>query len=150
MRILFASLAVFMFAVIYDVPAPILSLRLEEYNLGSTETGIIFAIEAIFYMISTFMIPYIVPKWVEPRVTLLTSSFLIGFATALVGPFYTEQSLVGMIVGLACSGYIMSFMMIPNISEMMQAVREEIPSCADSVRTNSLLSGLFSGFNGAG
>ena len=101
-------------------------------------------------MISVFMIPYIVPKWVEPRATLLTSSFLIGFATALVGPFYADKSLVGMIIGLVCSGYLISFMMIPNISEMMQAVKEEIPSYAGSDRTNSLLSGLFSGFYGAG
>ena len=96
------------------------------------------------------MVPYIVPKWVEPRVTLLTSSFLIGFATALVGPFYTEQSLVGMIIGLATSGYIISFMIIPNISEMMLAVKEEIPRYAGSDYTNSMLSGLFSGFAGAG
>ena len=101
-------------------------------------------------MISTFMVPYIVPKWVEPRATLLTSSFLIGFATALVGPFYSEQSLLGMIIGLATSGYIISFMMIPNISEMMLAVKEEIPSYAGLDRTNSMLSGLFSGFYGAG
>ena len=139
-----------MVTAIYDVPAPILSLRLVEYDLKSTQIGIIFAIEAIFYIVGTFMVPYIVPKWIEPRVTLLTASFLVGLATALVGPFYTEHSLVGMIVGLTCSGYIISFMMIPNMSEMMQAVKDEIPSCAGSNRTNSMLSGMFSGFSGAG
>ena len=81
-------------------------------------------------MIGTFAVPYFVPKWFETRVTLLTSSLLIGFATVLIGPFWTEKSLEGMIIGLACSGFILSFMIVPNISEMMQAIKEEMPSYA--------------------
>ena len=65
--------------------------------------------EDIFYMVSTLMVPYIVPKWFEPRVTLITSTFLLAFATALVGPFYTELSLVAMIIGLAISGFLLGF-----------------------------------------
>ena len=108
-----------MVAVVYGALEPILSLRLSDYDLGSTYTGLVFGVEAIFYMISTFMVPYVVPEWVESRVTLITSTFLMSFATALVGPFYTEKSLVAMIIGLALSGFFISFMMIPNISEMM-------------------------------
>ena len=101
-------------------------------------------------MISTFMVPCIVPRWVEPRVTIITSSLLLGFATFLIGPFYAEKSLVGMTIGLASSGFLISFMMIPFMPEAMKAMKEEIPSSAGSDRTNSMLSGLFSGFYGAG
>ena len=150
MRVLFACLTGFMVAVVYGALEPILSLRLADYNLGSTYTGLVFGVEAIFYMISTFMVPYVVPEWVESRVTLITSTFMMSFATVLVGPFYTEQSLVAMIIGLAFSGFFISFMMIPNISEMMQAVKVAYPSLASSDHTNSMLSGMFNGFYGFG
>ena len=80
MKVLFAALTGCMLAIVYGANEPILSLRLDDYNLDSTQTGLVFGMYSIFYMISTFLVPYIVPDWVEPRVTLITSSFLLVFS----------------------------------------------------------------------
>ena len=142
MRVLFASLTATMCAAYFGAPEPILSLRLADYDLGSTQIGLIFGVEALFYMISTFMVPYILPIWIEPRATLISSTIIVAFASTLVGPFYTEQSLVSMTIGLAVSGFMLSFMFIPNMTEMMAAVQEAYPSFAGTSKTNSMLSGL--------
>ena len=47
-----------------------------------------------------------------------------------------------MCIGLAISGFMLSFMFIPNMTEMMAAVQEAYPSFAGSGKTNSMLSGL--------
>ena len=80
-------------------------------------------------MLGTFIVPYVVPKWVEHRVTLISGLFLLSIATILVGPFYEELSLVSMCVGLGFSGFLMSFLSIPNMPEMIQATKKAHPSC---------------------
>ena len=150
MKVLFAALTGCMLAIVYGANEPILSLRLDDYNLDSTQTGLVFGMYSIFYMISTFLVPYIVPDWVEPRVTLITSSFLLVFSTALVGPFYTDKSLVAMLIGLASSGFFISFMIVPNMTEMMAAMEQSFPRCAGTEHTNSMLSGLLNALYGIG
>ena len=100
-------------------------------------------------MLGTFFVPYIVPKWVEHRVTLILSEILLSFATILVGPFYEELSLVSMCVGLGFSGFLMSFLSIPNMPEMMHATKEAHPSC-DLDLANNLLSGMLNTGKGVG
>ena len=142
MRVLFATLAASMLATFYGVPEPILSLRLKDYDLDDTQTGLIFGIEAFTYMLSTFLVPYVVPAWVEPRITIITSSIICTVATTLIGPFYTETSLVAMCIGLAVSGFMLSFMFILNMTECMAAMEEKHPHLAGKDKTNSMLSGM--------
>jgi predicted cation transporter len=70
-------------------------------------------------MIGTFMIPYIVPKWVENRVILITGLAILAAATLLVGPVFKDENLTSMLIGLAISGFLMGFLIIPNMPEMM-------------------------------
>ena len=100
-------------------------------------------------MIGTFLIPYIVPKWVEHRVTIITSLGLLALATALTGPFFEEENLIAMCVGLGLSGFLMSFLSIPNMPEMMKGTREAYPNC-DLDHANSLLSGMLNAGFGIG
>ena len=74
--------------LVYGSLEPILSLRLEDYDVTDTVYGQIFGIQPLFYMLGVFIVPYIVPKWVEHRVTLISGLSLLSFATILVGPFY--------------------------------------------------------------
>ena len=90
MRVLFATLTATMCAIFFGAPEPILSLRLADYDLGSTYVGLIFGVEAACYVISTFAVPYIIPVWLETRVVLITSTIVTSCATSLVGPFYTD------------------------------------------------------------
>ena len=69
----------------------------------------------------------IIPKWVEARVTMITALILIGLTTLLVGPFFEELNLISMCCGLAMTGFLMGFVCIPNMPEMMRASREIFP-----------------------
>ena len=81
------------------------------------------------YCLGTFLTPVLIPKWVEYRVTMIVALILSGGFVALIGPFYTETSLVAMIIGLAGSGFLMGPLCIPNMPEMMRANRELHPEC---------------------
>ena len=113
--------------LVYGTLEPILSLRLLDYNLDDTATGLIFGIEPLTYMSGTFLIPYIVPKWVAARVTMITALFVLSAATVLIGPFFEETNLTSMMIGLGISGWLLGFLCIPNMPEMMQACREAHP-----------------------
>ena len=106
-------------AIVYGSLEPILSLRLLDYDVSDTQKGLIFGIEPLTYAMSTIVIPYIVPKWVEARVTMITALILLSFSTALVGPFYAELSMTCMLIGLAVSGFFLGFLIIPNMPEMI-------------------------------
>ena len=54
-----------------------------------------------------------------------------------------------MLLGLGFSGFIMGFMSIPNMPEMMNAAREANPNC-DLDHANSLLSGMLNAGFGVG
>ena len=126
---------------VYGTLEPILSLRLADYNTTDLQTGLIFGVEVLAYAISTIIIPYVVPKWVEARVMLITALILLSFSTTLVGPFFTELSMVSMLIGLALSGFLLGFLVIPNMPEMMKATKEAHPR-ADLDHANSMLSGM--------
>ena len=59
--------------MVYCVLEPILSLRLLDYNVSQEMAGVIFGVQPLTYMMGTFMIPYILPKWIEHRATLITA-----------------------------------------------------------------------------
>jgi hypothetical protein len=90
-RILHAAISAAMMNFVYSTLEPILSLRLPDYKeLGDEEIGLIFGIEPLLYMIGTFAIPYILPKWITHRVTLITSLFILSFGSFLVGPIFED------------------------------------------------------------
>ena len=92
-------------------------------------------------MFGTFSTPYIIPRWVEHRVTLMTSLFLLGISTFLIGPFYGGLHLPVMIIGLVISGLCLGLLIIPNMIEMMNATQLRYPDC-DMEHASSLLSGI--------
>ena len=148
-RILHAAITAAMMNLVYCCLEPILSLRLPDYDLSDRATGLIFGIEPLTYMIGTFLLPFIVPKWVANRVTMITALFSLAFATVLVGPFFEDENLVSMMIGLGMSGFLMGFLCIPNMPEMMQACREAHPQC-DLEHANSLMSGMLNAGFGTG
>jgi MFS family permease len=147
--VLHAAITAGMMNFVYCTPEPILSLRLLDYDLSDRNSGLIFGIVPLTYMIGTFSIPYLVPKWVEHRVTLITCLFILSVATILVGPFFEDLNLISMCTGLAISGFMLGFLCIPNMPEMMQACRESHPR-ADLDVANSLLSGMLNAGFGLG
>ena len=100
-------------------------------------------------MLGSFLIPYILPKWVEGRVSLITSLFLLAISTLFIGPFFAQTNLASMVAGLAFSGFFMSFLSIPNLPEMMIACQEAYPK-SDQMHANSLLSGMLNACCGIG
>ena len=55
-----------------------------------------------------------------------------------------------MLIGLASSGFFISFMIVPNMTEMMAAMEEAYPRCAGTEHTNSMLSGMLNALYGIG
>lgn len=128
---------------------PNLSLRIEEYNLSPIYVSLIFGIQPFFETIGSFTMPYIIPKWVEHRVTLITFLFLLGFSTFLIGPFYGDLNLPVMLTGLTLSGISLGPLVIPNMAEMMNATALRHPDC-DLEHASSLLSGILNCCMGLG
>ena len=100
-------------------------------------------------MIGTFSTPYIIPRWVEHRVTLMTFLFLLGASTFLIGPFYGDLNLPVMLIGLTISGISLGPLVIPNMTEMMNATALKHPDC-DLEHASSLLSGILNCCMGMG
>ena len=100
-------------------------------------------------MLGTFLTPYVFPKWVEIRVTLISCLFALGLSTFLIGPFYEDENLPVMLVGLVLAGSCMGPLAIPNMAEMMDATRLVYPEC-DLEHANSLLSGMLNSSFGVG
>ena len=148
-RVLHAALSGSIATVVYCALEPIMSLRLLDYNLTDGQTGSIFGIQPLTYALSTILVPYIIPKWVEGRVILITNLMILGVVTTLVGPFFEELNLVVMMIGLALSGFCMGFLYIPNMPEMMKGTKEKHPE-ADLDHANSLLSGILNAGFGTG
>ena len=92
--------------IVYCTLDPILSLRLPDYDLSDTVSGLVYGVMPLSFMISTLLFPYIVPKRVPHRVTLITSLFGLSFSQLLVGPFFEELNLASMIAGLSLSGFM--------------------------------------------
>ena len=110
-----------------DSFAPVLALRLADYNLSDKADGLVFALQPATYVLSTFLLPWLIPDWVPHRVTLFTALLVISFCTLLVGPFFAPKNLASMLVGLGVGGFPQSMMVIPNMAEMMQACKVAFP-----------------------
>ena len=92
-------------------------------------------------MIGTFLTPYLIPKWVETRVILITCLFWLGASVFLIGPFYEEKNLAVMLIGLSLAGMALGPLFVPNMAEMMHATFIVHPTC-DEDHACSLLSGI--------
>ena len=100
-------------------------------------------------MICCIPIPFVIPKWIEDRVTLITSLFCLGALTTLVGPFYKDKDFTVFMIGLVSSGIFYAPLIIPNMSEMLKGMRLAYPD-ADLDRGTSLLSGMMTASMGVG
>jgi len=124
-------------------------LRLPDYNVSENASGVIFGVEPIIYMLSTFAAPYIVPNWVPYRVTLILSLWMLGFSTLILAPFFEDKNLIALVSGLAFSGFFSGLLAIPNFPEMIEGLKEVHPDC-DEDQANSLLSGMYNAIFGLG
>ena len=100
-RVLHAAIAGLIPQMTFSALEPIMSIRLLDYDISQSMSGLVFGIMPVFLALGCVLCPYIVPKWVEPRITLISSLILLAFSVTLVGPFFTELNLIAMCVGLA-------------------------------------------------
>jgi len=101
------------------------------------------------YMVSAIVTPFILPKWLEIRVLLITVCFILGCSLLLVGPVFEEMNLIVMIVGLFLVGTCLGILVIPIMPEMMTSTKIKFPE-SDLEHANSLLSGILNALNGFG
>ena len=142
-RVFFASTAGTMTNVVFCALEPTLSLRLDDYDgLTQIDDGLIFGIQPFMYIIATLLTPYLFPKWLEVRLTIIFCSLILGLSVFLIGPAYSEEGFASMLSGLFISGFCIGPLTIVNMGEMMQATRQKHPKI-DLDYTYSMLSGLF-------
>ena len=72
-------------------------------------TGLIFGITPLTYLLSTIVIPYITPEWIEYRVQLIFSLYFGCIATLLTGPVFADKNLISMLTGLALQGLFFGY-----------------------------------------
>lgn len=104
---------------------------------------------SLSYMLTTLVTPYLLPNYVEKRVTMIMSLILLGLASFLCGPFYTELSFPVMLTGLLLQGAFMGPLVILNMAEMMAATEVAFPE-ADEEQASHLLSGMLCSSYGLG
>ena len=95
------------------------------------------------------LVPFVIPKWVEDRVTLITCLFCLGILTTLVGPFYEEKDFTVSMIGLVTSAIFFAPLIIPNMPEMLKGMNKAYPN-TDLERGTSLLSGMMTAAIGIG
>ena len=121
-RVAFGAMTSAVMALVYGCVEPTLNLRLGDYqSVTQVQQGLIFGGLSLAYMIVCLLTPYAVPKYVEKRVTLISSLTLLGFASFLTGPFYTELNLPVMLTGLLLIGAFLGPLYILSMPEMMVA-----------------------------
>ena len=64
---------------------PILAERLVDFNLGSLQIGLFFAIWPVFYIPASVMVQFF-PSWIERRVIIILAVLFTGVAFIFVGP----------------------------------------------------------------
>ena len=75
------------------------------------------------HMIGSLLTPWVVPTWLEYRITLIFGSAFMGLSLLLVGP--AELSL--MVLGLFLFSSFLGPSMIPVMPEMISATKEAFP-----------------------
>ena len=135
--------------IVWTCYEPTLSLRMHDYGLTQSQIGVVLGIQPVLYMICCILVPFVIPKWIEDRVTLITGLFCLGVLTTLVGPFYTDKDFTVFLIGLISSGIFFAPLIIPNMSEMLKGMRLAYPD-ADLERGTSLLSGMMTASIGVG
>ena len=97
-------------------------------------------------MVGTLLTPRLIPHWIEIRLVLILCLIGLGFGSFLVGPVYTDLCLLSTISGLVITGLFIGPLLIPNVAEMMYAVKLAHPDCAldyANAKLSSLLNCCF-------
>ena len=120
-RVICAAIAATMNYIIYCALDPTLTLRLDDYGLEQSTKGLIYSIMPTMYMVGTMVTPCVLPKWMEVRVWLIFAALFLGISVTIVGPFFLDESIVVMCIGLFFTGSMLGPLIIPNMSEMIVA-----------------------------
>ena len=148
-RILFAFLCGLIVATVEYTPEAIFDLRMTDYSVSKELEGAIFSVEAFSFVAGSLVIGLVLPRWVPHRVTLISALVLFAVAVGLIGPFHSERGLASMVVGLGLMGFLMAFLSVLLMPEMIQACRAAHPHCNHDY-AYSLISGIYNAAFGVG
>ena len=143
-RIIFSAVCCSLSNVVFSQLEPILALRMNDFFLTSVQTGAVLAIAPFIYIFGTLLTPCL-PQWIDKRVTLMSSTILMGVFCFFIGP----SQLLGMpetlnlcLFGLFTSSVFLAPMVIPVLPEMIEASKEAFPH-QNIKTTNNYASALF-------
>lgn len=129
---------------------PIFARRLEDFNMTTFQIGLMFTLIPSTYIPTMLLIPFVT---ISKRVILITSAFLLGFATFLNGPseifHMPDDKLYLIMMGQLFTGVFIATLSIPALPEMINA-SEIRYSERETQRVHSLCSGLYNASLGLG
>ena len=106
---------------------PVLSLRLDDFDLNSALIGVFFSIAPLMYTISSLTISWVATK-IDGRYIILVGLLTNGLSQFLIGPSpYLPNSLAIMWVGQFLHGFTACLYLITNLPVMINDTLEKYP-----------------------
>ena len=142
------SLATFLSYFWWCYIEPVMSLRLDEFNLSSFWIGVFFSISSLMYTISSLLISWFTSK-INNKLLIFLGMFFNGISHFLVGPSpYLPDSLILMIVGQVLHGFSVTFFLITCLPVMINDAVEGYPKQKNEA--TDISSGIFNSMLGIG
>ncbi|XP_077990766.1 MFS-type transporter SLC18B1-like [Glandiceps talaboti] len=125
---------------------PTLADHLSQFDLSTTQIGLMFLINSGTYAISAFLWGWLTDKYNIPKLLMLIGNLASIAGYLYVGPsplLYMESSLPVTAVALVMLGLSLAASVLPTFNEMISAAG--LYGMEESIGTYSIVSGLFSG-----
>ena len=127
---------------------PVMSLRLDDFDLNIIWVGVFFAISPITYTISNLFITCFTSR-INDKLLIFIGIFVNGLSQLIIGPSpYLPDSLALMWIGQALDGFTATFFVITCLPAMINKASERYPNQKNEVTDVS--SGIFSWMLGLG
>ena len=142
------SLIAFLSFFWYWYMEPVMSLRLDDFNLQSFWIGAFFAICPLMSTMSSLVYVYIWDK-IDNMLLIFIAMFINGFSHFLIGPSpYLPNSLILMIIGQMIHGFTVTFFIVTWLPVMINEAVKSFPD--HKIRVSDISSGIFSSMLGFG
>ncbi|XP_070533935.1 MFS-type transporter SLC18B1-like [Ptychodera flava] len=125
---------------------PTLADHLSQFNLTSTQVGLMFLVNSGAYAVSAFFWGWLTDKYNIPKVLMIVGNLASVAGYLYVGPspfFNMDSSLAVVAVSLVLLGLSLAASVLPTFNEMVSSARWY--GMEENLGTYGIISGLFSG-----
>ena len=132
--------------------SPVLALRLADYGSSALQSGAMFAIPSLLYVLHMPLIS-LYTRCVSKRTVLISGFFLLSLSMLFIGNsphLHIPETLSYTMVGRMMLGIGFSAIVVPIFPEMLEGVEQSHPQYLQSNELNDVAAGLFNASMGLG